>query len=156
MLIESRSVRLILLDGRRIPSFYPETLFFGTSIGRCFSFGMSEEGMLGLGEGIGEAHTPTEVSFPEESRSEKVVSVSAGASHVVALTRNGNPFAWRHKEFAGLVSSPRNSSADEVHTARSPGFEPQTDNKVRMARNTRPSCKSALDDNSILVPGVFS
>jgi alpha-tubulin suppressor-like RCC1 family protein len=120
----ARSVSLLLDDEGEYPvglSLGQRCSFVVTSIGRCFSFGMSEEGMLGLGEGIAEAHTPTEISLPEGSRSEKVVSVSAGASHVIALTRSGNTLAWGHKEFAGLVSSPITSSADEsMHAAWSP------------------------------------
>jgi alpha-tubulin suppressor-like RCC1 family protein len=126
--------------------------FVVTSIGRCFSFGMCDEGMLGLGEGIAEAHTPTEISFPEEFRSEKVVSMSAGASHVVALTRSGNTFAWGHKEFAGLMSSPRNSSADEsMEIAWSPQRLELQDQRQGLNGSTCIVQACAGYDNSILV-----
>jgi alpha-tubulin suppressor-like RCC1 family protein len=154
----ARSVSLLLDDEGEYPvglSLGQRCSFVVTSIGRCFSFGMSEEGMLGLGEGIAEAQTPTEVSFPEESRSEKIVSVSAGASHVVALTRSGNTFAWGHKEFAGLGLSPRNSSADEsMHTAWSPEHLELPDRQQCSNGSNVSTCivqACAGYDNSILV-----
>lgn len=151
----ARSVSLLLDDEGEYPvglSLGQRCSFVVTSIGRCFSFGTSEEGMLGLGDGITEAQKPTEISFPEESRSEKVVSVSAGASHVVALTRSGNTFAWGHKEFAGLVSSLRNSSADEsMHTACSPE---RLELQEQQQGSNGPTCivqACAGYDNSIIV-----
>jgi alpha-tubulin suppressor-like RCC1 family protein len=151
----ARSASLLLDDEGEYPvglSLGRRCSFVVTSIGRCFSFGMCEEGMLGLGEGIAEAQKPTEISFPEESRNEKVVSVSAGTSHVVALTRSGNTFAWGHKEFTGLVSSPRNSSSDEsMHIAWSPE---RLELQDQQQGSNGPTCivqACAGYDNSILV-----
>jgi alpha-tubulin suppressor-like RCC1 family protein len=90
--------------------------FVVTSIGRCFSFGMSEEGMLGLGHGVTECHQPTEIQMPEGSRHDKIMSVSAGASHVLVCTASGNAFAWGVGRSAGLdvnvqpTATPANSS----------------------------------------------
>jgi alpha-tubulin suppressor-like RCC1 family protein len=143
--IVARSSSLLLDDEGEYPvglSLGWRCSFVVTSIGRCFSFGMSEEGMLGLGDGISEAKKPTEISFPEET----VVSVSAGASHVVALTRSGNAFAWGYKAPAGLVSSP--SPRNSIDIAWSPErIEFQEGSKGRTS--IVQAC--AGYDNSILV-----
>ncbi|KAL7578202.1 hypothetical protein ACA910_012630 [Epithemia clementina (nom. ined.)] len=66
--------------------------FVTTSMGRAFSFGLSDEGMLGLGEGITESFQPTEISFLPDS--EMFASVSAGATHTVALSTSGSVYTW--------------------------------------------------------------
>ena len=66
--------------------------FVTTNLGRAFSFGFSEEGMLGLGEGITESAQPVELSCLPDA--ERFASVSAGAGHTVALSTTGNVYTW--------------------------------------------------------------
>lgn len=80
--------------------------FVVTSAGRCFSFGMSEDGMLGLGRTVTEVHQPTAIALPAGARSEQIVSVSAGAGHVVACTDRGHAYAWGARSHAGLEIQP--------------------------------------------------
>lgn len=79
--------------------------FVVSSEGRCFSFGVSDEGMLGLGESVSESHQPTEVLLPGTTNHGGFVQVRAGASHVVSTTRSGNVYAWGEKIPAGLANS---------------------------------------------------
>jgi len=76
--------------------------FVVTSLGRCFSFGESDEGMLGLGQGVTEQRQPSELYLPIESRGESLVAVSAGASHAVANASSGKVFAWGSRLAAGV------------------------------------------------------
>lgn len=102
---DARSTSLLLLDEGEHPvhvALGPHCSFVVTSMGRCFSFGMSEDGMLGLGEGMMEASQPSEICLPLESRAEAITSIGAGASHVVASTGSGNVYAWGCKMYAGL------------------------------------------------------
>lgn len=92
-----------------MPGEYPAHIALGrtcsfvtTSNGRCFSFGVSEEGMLGLGKDHLEAFQPTEIAFPPSSNREHLVKVSVGAHHVTATTKSGNVFSWGEKLNAGL------------------------------------------------------
>jgi alpha-tubulin suppressor-like RCC1 family protein len=100
--------------------------FVVTSIGRCFSFGMSDEGMLGLGHGMTECHQPTEIQMPEGSRHDKITSVSAGASHVLVCTASGNAYAWGVGRSAGLdidvqpTAVPSNSSRSSQAPKKNP------------------------------------
>jgi alpha-tubulin suppressor-like RCC1 family protein len=99
---------------------YPTNLSLGrhcsfvtTSAGRCFSFGESEEGMLGLGENVIEAEKPTEILMPPEARDDMIVSVSAGSSHVIARTRSGCVYGWGTRCQAGLPCA-SNSSKEQL------------------------------------------
>lgn len=103
--VDARSSSLLLSDVGEYPvniSLSRCCSFVVTSIGRCFSFGTSEDAMLGLGRGVTEAHSPTEILMPEDARDEKIVTVSAGASHVVICTKNGKAYAWGARCHAGL------------------------------------------------------
>lgn len=102
---EARSASMLLWDEEEHPvnlSLGRHCSFVTTSLGRCFSFGMSEEGMLGLGEGISEAPQPSEICLPRESRGEVIRSISAGALHVVASTKSGRVYAWGCRSHTGL------------------------------------------------------
>jgi len=77
--------------------------FVVTSVGRCFAFGTSEDGMLGLGPEVMERHQPTEILMPADARDESIRSVSAGASHVVIGTQSGNVYAWGVGWNAGIT-----------------------------------------------------
>lgn len=89
-----------------------------TSSGRCFSFGCSDDGVLGLGEQITEAQTPKEVPLPSELREGSVVSLIAGASHAVAVLKSGRVLSWGRKANAGLVFE----GPDEEQVAWTPEF----------------------------------
>jgi alpha-tubulin suppressor-like RCC1 family protein len=72
-------------------------------MGRCFSFGTSEDGMLGLGRRITETRHPMEITMPEQARSEMITSVSAGAWHVTSCTKSGNVYSWGAQSHAGFA-----------------------------------------------------
>ena len=103
-----------------IPGEYPAQIALGrtcsfvtTSNGRCYSFGVSDEGMLGLGKDCPESFQPTEIAFPPSSKREHLVKVSVGAHHVHATTKNGNVFSWGIKSSAGLnVNELQTKAAD--------------------------------------------
>jgi alpha-tubulin suppressor-like RCC1 family protein len=76
--------------------------FVLTNLGRCFAFGTSEEGMLGLGPKITEMSRPSEIALPAELRGERITVVSAGVSHVLACTERGRVLAWGSKIPSGL------------------------------------------------------
>jgi alpha-tubulin suppressor-like RCC1 family protein len=61
------------------------------------SFGFSAEGMLGQGFNVTHTMKPEEVFLPpakDSPSSSRIVSVSAGAFHVVALTESGKAYSW--------------------------------------------------------------
>jgi alpha-tubulin suppressor-like RCC1 family protein len=68
--------------------------FVVTSLGRCFSFGTSGEGMMGLGPRVVECKVPTEIVLPSDACGELIRSVSAGGSHVLVTSESGAVFAW--------------------------------------------------------------
>ena len=85
------------------------------SSGSCMSFGFSAEGMLGQGFGLRHSPEPQAVFLPPENGSEDgnaIVSLSAGASHVICITENGNAYSW------GVDKNGRlGLRAEEYHTA---------------------------------------
>jgi alpha-tubulin suppressor-like RCC1 family protein len=78
-------------------SLGPYCSFVVMSDGKCMSFGFSAEGMLG--QAFNKTHTmephavflPTVKESPSRSR---IVSVSAGAFHVVAVSEDGSVYSW--------------------------------------------------------------
>lgn len=125
--VDARSSSLLLDDVGEYPvkiSLSRCCSFVSTSIGRCFSFGMSEEGMLGLGPGVTEVHQPTEIVMPDGAKDETIVSVSAGASHVVICTKSGNAFAWGAMCHAGLEVKQPLKSPHELR--KTPSGKPST------------------------------
>ncbi|GAX23256.1 hypothetical protein FisN_21Hh059 [Fistulifera solaris] len=82
--------------------------FVTTSNGRCFSFGISEEGMLGLGKDYPEAFQPTEIAFPSNSEREHLIKVSVGAHHVHATTKKGNVYSWGRISSSGMQEDATN------------------------------------------------
>lgn len=64
--------------------------------GSLWSFGRGLEGQLGLGESATAAEAPRPVLGPGSSgpSTSRVVSFSAGARHSLALTADGEAFAW--------------------------------------------------------------
>ena len=69
----------------------PYCTFVVMSSGRCLSCGYSPEGMLGQGHGVSHAVKPTQIYFPKDT---KIVSISSGAYHCVALSDDGNAYSW--------------------------------------------------------------
>ena len=76
--------------------------FVATNLGRCFSFGTSEDGMLGLGRTISETQTPMEITLPGDVQHEKIISVSAGSLHVTVCTDVGHVYSWGSRSHAGF------------------------------------------------------
>jgi alpha-tubulin suppressor-like RCC1 family protein len=72
----------------------PYSSFVVTSKGRCLSFGISYDGMLGQGSNVVEAKEPKALQFPRGASPVAITSVSAGASHVLSLARDGTVFSW--------------------------------------------------------------
>lgn len=79
-------------------SLGPYCSFIVMSDGKCMSCGFSAEGMLGHSYNTTFSLEPCEVFLPlsesEVERSNRIVSVSAGAFHVLALSDDGNVFSW--------------------------------------------------------------
>lgn len=74
----------------------PKSTFVISASGRCVSFGRSEVGLLGLGEGVTTSSSPGQVLFPSASNGAppKIKSISVGAQHAVAVGSDGRVFAW--------------------------------------------------------------
>jgi alpha-tubulin suppressor-like RCC1 family protein len=96
--------------------------FVATSAGRCFSFGESEEGMLGLGENVLEAERPTEILMPREARDDMIVSVSAGSSHVLARTKSGLVYGWGTRCQVGLPCASKPSKEQLAVKSKKKGY----------------------------------
>jgi len=118
--------------------------FVTTSLGRCFAFGFSEDGMLGLAKSHTEQHLPREIEFPSVGNKVFVSCISAGGAHTVATTNHGEAYAWGNRVNVGVQSNdddpvqwiPRKmvcpSQSDEVFQAVA-GF----DNVVLVVRDGR-------------------
>jgi alpha-tubulin suppressor-like RCC1 family protein len=92
-----------MLAGAEYPcsiSLGPRHSLVLTSRGRCFAFGSSDDGALGLGPSVRHAPVPREISM---LRDQRIASVSVGASHVVACTDNGQVLAWGRRLPSGLL-----------------------------------------------------
>jgi alpha-tubulin suppressor-like RCC1 family protein len=76
--------------------------FLSTSLGRCFSFGVSDDGLLGLGDHVRESQTPSEIPLPLDVRGEKIRAIRAGATAVLATTFSGAVLGWGTKRCIGL------------------------------------------------------
>mmetsp|Transcript_10427 Transcript_10427/g.11861 ORF Transcript_10427/g.11861 Transcript_10427/m.11861 type:complete len:875 (-) Transcript_10427:45-2669(-) len=79
-------------------SLGPYCSFVVMSNGKCMSCGFSAEGMLGHGYNKTYSAEPSEVFLPQSENgsksSSRIVSVSAGAFHALALTDDGNVYSW--------------------------------------------------------------
>jgi len=68
------------------------------SNGKCLSCGFSAEGMLGHGYNTVFSKEPCEIFLPlsqnEGENNNRIVSVSAGAFHALALSDDGRVFSW--------------------------------------------------------------
>jgi hypothetical protein len=122
--------------------------FVLTNLGRCFAFGTSEEGMLGLGPKIAESSTPSEIALPLELRGERLAVVSAGLSHVLACTERGRVLAWGSKIPSGLdlrSETAANGDAAASSAARpARGSNPSYDDHIQWSpRQVELSSRSA-------------
>jgi alpha-tubulin suppressor-like RCC1 family protein len=92
--------------------------FVITSLGRCFSFGSGFDGTLGLGPQLRESRQPTELKIPANAQGNRFLSVSAGASHVLACTEAGEVLAWGSR-MPPFISPPSRSSETKTTLASS-------------------------------------
>ena len=74
--------------------------FVMTSLGRCFVFGTSKSGMLGLGPETSSVKEPTELPTLTN-----ISSISVGAEHVVAATSDGGIVGWGKASFLPSVDT---------------------------------------------------
>jgi alpha-tubulin suppressor-like RCC1 family protein len=72
-----------------------DQLFAATSTGGLLAWGNNSSGQLGIGHRGGLSRVPVRVHLP---RGVKVVSASAGQTHVLALTTTGRVLAWGDNE----------------------------------------------------------
>jgi alpha-tubulin suppressor-like RCC1 family protein len=77
--------------------------------GTLWAWGDNSLGQLGLGEQIESASSPTEV--PKRAASDPWVGVAAGAFHTVAITRNGNLWAWGDNSYGQVGNLPNPTTA---------------------------------------------
>ncbi|MCL2556127.1 MAG: hypothetical protein FWE03_03785 [Firmicutes bacterium] len=72
--------------------------------GRLWAFGNNENGMLGLdSESVGEIfRNAVIVNTDGRMNNNRIVSVSAGENHVLALDEYGNVWGWGYNEFGQL------------------------------------------------------
>jgi alpha-tubulin suppressor-like RCC1 family protein len=80
-------------------SLGPYSSFIVMSNGKCMSCGFSAEGMLGQGYHLTHTMEPKEVFLSPKTKSDsishrRIISVSAGAFHVLALTEDGKAYSW--------------------------------------------------------------
>jgi alpha-tubulin suppressor-like RCC1 family protein len=100
-------------------SLGPYCSFVVMSDGKCKSFGFSAEGMLG--QAFNQTHTmePEEVFLPtneESPGSSRIVSVSAGAFHTLAVAEDGTAYSWgiNSNDRLGLGTIDYTDLADEL------------------------------------------
>lgn len=101
-------------------SLGPYSSFVVTSKGRCLSFGISYDGMLGHGKSMTEVREPTPIHFPSTNKvgSNRVVitAISAGTGHVMALANSGTVYTWGKNTDGrlGLGDIPMEAAEDGV------------------------------------------
>jgi alpha-tubulin suppressor-like RCC1 family protein len=78
----------------------PRSTFVTSLSGQCLSFGKSECGLLGQGDGITSTVEPGLIVFPSAGNGvePKIKSISVGAQHAVAVASDGRVFAWGKNE----------------------------------------------------------
>ena len=93
----------------------PYSSFVVTSRGRCLSFGLSYDGMLGHGKIMTEVREPTPIQFPNDGAGDDecaISAVSAGTGHVLAITNSGTVYSWG-KNTDGRLGLGDSTVADE-------------------------------------------
>lgn len=104
-------------------SLGPYCSFVVMSDGKCMSFGFSAEGMLGHAYNTKFSMEPFEIFLPPSEgasdSSNRIVSVSAGAYHALALSADGNVHSWgiNSNERLGLGAFDYSSIAPEIENS---------------------------------------
>jgi len=105
-------------------SLGPYCSFVVMSDGKCKSCGFSAEGMLGHGYNTKFSMDPSEVFLPPSECdldfSNRIVSVSAGAFHALALSDDGKVFSWgiNSNERLGLGAFDYSSIAPDIENRK--------------------------------------
>ncbi len=84
--------------------------------GTVWTIGNNENGILGIGEQGGDIFTVGEriaeaqqVKIDENTYLENIVKIAVGSKHILALTKNGEVYAWGDNTYGQLGRSERNS-----------------------------------------------
>ena len=109
-------------------SLGPYSSFVVMSNGKCMSFGFSAEGMLGHGYNTTFSMEPREVflsaSESDDEVSNRIVSISAGAFHALALSDGGDVYSW------GINSNERLGLGSFDYSSMVPNIEEKKENLV--------------------------
>lgn len=109
-------------------SLGPHCSFVVMSDGKCMSCGFSAEGMLGHAYNTIFSMEPSEIFLPPSEggsdSSRRIVSVSAGAFHALALSADGNVHSW------GVNSDERLGLGEFDYTSIAPQIENAKENLV--------------------------
>ena len=109
-------------------SLGPYCSFVVMSNGKCMSCGFSAEGMLGQGYNKTYSAEPSEVFLTQLDgdcgHSNRIVSVSAGAFHALALTDDGNVYSW------GINSNERLGLGTFDYSSLAPSISARKENLV--------------------------
>lgn len=137
-------------------SLGPYSSFVVTSRGRCMSFGISYDGMLGHGRDVTEVKEPRAIAFPGTHR---LTSVSAGTGHVMALNEGGTVYTWGKNTDGRLGLGDNHVSAERAYAndlertiewtpqEASPPSKPATQNGMRPHASLGREVPCALDSN---------
>ncbi|GAM26989.1 hypothetical protein SAMD00019534_101640, partial [Acytostelium subglobosum LB1] len=90
-----KPTKVLMPDKERVKSMAcgaTHALFLSES-GRVYSCGWGSEGRLGLGDNTINRYNPTQITFFQENNI-KIVQVSAGGAHSLALTDDGKVYSW--------------------------------------------------------------
>lgn len=152
-------------------SLGPYCSFVVMSNGKCMSCGFSAEGMLGHGYNKTYSTEPSEVFLPQLENgyksSSRIVSVSAGAFHALALTDDGNVYSW------GINSNERLGLGNFDYSSLAPSISDKKENLVvtewvpqriditrkkttTKSRNHKPSKITTIDRVSLACAGYDS
>ena len=138
-------------------SLGPYSSFVVTSLGRCMSFGISYDGMLGQGRGETESQEPKAIRFPSSSNSNSqvfITSVSAGTGHVIALAKCGTVFTWGKNTDGRLgLGDDQSSSNAEVVASDSDTKIEWTPQRLHPLSKTVSQSAMALPTIPPLTPG---
>jgi len=135
-------------------SLGPHCSFVVMSNGKCMSCGFSAEGMLGHGYNTTFSKEPCEVFFSqsqdENEIRNRIVSVSAGAFHALALSDDGQVFSW------GINSNERLGLGAFDYSSISPSISEKKENLVVIEWvpqkiNVEEKSFSRSDENNISV-----
>jgi len=127
----------------------PSSTIVLTTRGRCFSFGKSDDGMLGIGDNISKAFAPTQISFSENLLKDQpiITSLSVGARHVACVTKTGRIFSWGVMDNGRLGIGSLESQVSSVNIPPPSYVMPNT----RMPR-TEQILQSAIAWQPLLIP----